>query len=106
MQKKQHKPGWFILYVLVVLMISAFVFEGKDGLPSWANELVDYGIVIFIFAAMLLWVRLNSSALWQDELRNIHPEEFHIHEYPPRLTDRDWQDEIHDLVEAKQATIR
>ncbi|MBI5030026.1 MAG: hypothetical protein HZB51_05830 [Chloroflexi bacterium] len=106
MLKQQSKPKWFLLYALVVLMIGVFVFEGKDGLPSWANELVSFGIVIFVFTAMILWVHINSSALWQEELRNIHPEEFRIHEYPPRLTPRDWQDEIHDLVESKQATIR
>ena len=106
MLKKQSKPKWFILYALVVLMIAAFVIEGKDGLPSWANELVDFGIVIFVFATMIFWIRMNASTLWQDELSNIRPEEFHIREYPPLATTRDWQDEIHDLVESKQATFR
>lgn len=106
MQKKKRKPGWFILYALVILMLAVFMFENKDGLPSWANELADYGIVFFVFAAMLLWVRLNAAALWQEELKNIRPEEFHFDEYPPRVSTSDWQDEIHDWVESKEATIR
>ncbi len=102
MPKKQHKPGWFVLYALVILMIVVFVLEGRDGLPAWANEFMAFGIVVFVFGAMLLWIRLNSSALWQDELKNIRPNEYHIEEYPPRSPARNWQDQVHDLAESKE----
>jgi hypothetical protein len=85
-------------------MVVAFLLEGKDGLPAWANEFGSFGIVIVVFGAMLVAVRLNASTLWQDELKNIQPEEFHIEEYAPHeALAHELQDEIHQLIESKQA---
>lgn len=84
MPRKQRKPAWFILYVLVVLMIVALVLEGKDGLPGWANELVGIGIVFFVFGSIALWVHLNTAALMDEEIERAKHEELVITEYPPK----------------------
>ncbi len=106
MPKKLRKPAWFILYALVILMIAAFVFVNKDGLPAWANEFANFGIIVFVFGAMLVWVHLNSSALWEDELRDIKPGEFQMTEYPPQMLSHQLQDEIQELVESREAQIK
>ncbi len=84
MPRKQRKPAWFILYALVVLMIVVLVLVGRDGLPGWANETLDIGIVIFVFGAMALWVHLNAGALLDEEVKRNRYEEFIFTEYPPK----------------------
>lgn len=83
MSKKQRKPSWLILYVLVFAMIAVFILESKDGLPDWANEFATIVIIIFVFAAMVLWVHVNMSSLMEEELGNIKPGEFRMEEIPP-----------------------
>ena len=84
MSTKQCKPSWWVLYALLVLMIVAFVFESKDGLPPWANQVADIGIVLVVFGAMALWVRLNLSALTAEEFEQAGSEEWRVEEYLPQ----------------------
>lgn len=106
MLSKQKKPAWFILYALVISMIAVFMFENKDGLPTWANEFVTFGIVLFVFGAMLVWAQVNSSALWEDELKNIRPGEYRIQEYPPQILSPHLQDEIQEILESNEARAK
>ena len=84
MVKNQPKPAWWVLYVLIVLMLVVLALESIDGLPTWANEIASIVIVLMVFGGMLLWVRVNSSSLWNEELRNIDPAEYRIVEYLPQ----------------------
>ena len=86
MVKNQPKPAWWVLYALIALMLLVLALESLDGLPAWANEIASIVIVLMVFGGMLLWVRVNSSSLWNEELRNIDPREFKIIEYQPQLS--------------------
>jgi hypothetical protein len=82
MTKRQSKPSWWILYVLVVLMIVVLIAASQDGLPNWANEIGDMGIIAIVFGAMALWVLVNTPALLDEEM-NKPGFELHIEEYLP-----------------------
>ena len=84
MTKQQRKPAWWILYALVFLMIAAFVLEGFDGLPDWANEVATIGIIGLVFGAMVLWMHANAHALWNEELNKPGLEEYRIQVIEPR----------------------
>lgn len=86
MNPKPAKPAWWILYVLVVVMLMIMTLEGVDGLPEWANQIASIGIVLIIFGSMVLWVRLNSANLWNEELRHNHIEEYTVTEYSSQET--------------------
>lgn len=81
---KQHKPTWFILYAFVFLMLGALVLESFDGLPDWANEVVTIGIIGLIFGTMILWMRANAHALWNEEMNKPGLEEYRIEVISPR----------------------
>jgi len=85
MAKKQSKPSWWILYVLVILMIVVLIAASQDGLPNWANEIGDVGIIVLVFGAMALWVKVNMPALLNEEMSKPSFEELQIEEYMPSL---------------------
>lgn len=86
---KQRKPAWFILYAFVFLMLGALVLESFDGLPDWANEVVTVGIIGVIFGAMILWMRANAHALWNEELEKTGLEEYRIEVISPQPSSDD-----------------
>ena len=75
MPRKQQTLGWFILYILVVLMVVAIVLGAKDELPGWANDALGIGIVFFVFGSLALWVHLNTSALLDEEIERAKHEQ-------------------------------
>ncbi len=106
MSKKQRKPVWLVLYALAPLMILALVLIGRDGLPSWANELAGIAIIFFAFGGLLLWVHANTTALLDEESRETKQEEYHFVEYPPQqqVVGMPGRDKMHDPTDAKTSS--
>jgi hypothetical protein len=65
----QHRPAWWQLYILFPLMIGLILLEQFRPLPETAPELVDVGIVMLSFGAMLGWMRINSGLIESEEMQ-------------------------------------
>lgn len=58
-----RKIAWWQLYLLAFMMFPLFVLEHFFPVSGVSGEIVDIGIVIFSFGAVMAWVHLNSTLL-------------------------------------------
>jgi hypothetical protein len=68
MSNKERKPAWWQLYILVPVMLALILVEQSDPLPGIASEIVDLGVVVLTFGAMLAWMRINSGLIEFEEM--------------------------------------
>jgi hypothetical protein len=66
---QSRKPAWWQLYALVPLMIGLVVIEHLDPLPGVPAKVVDAGIVVLTFGAMLVWVHFNGGLVEYYEMQ-------------------------------------
>lgn len=60
---RTHKPAWWRLYLLIPIMFILIALEGLEPLPGMSNEIVDAGIVVLFFVAVLGWIHINGGLL-------------------------------------------
>ncbi len=60
---RNRKPAWWQLFMLAPLMLVLLAWEHVTPLPGVSDGIVDVGIVVLTFAAMLVWVVANGGAL-------------------------------------------
>jgi hypothetical protein len=65
---QNRKPAWWQLFLLVPIMFVLLILEHYVPLPGVSAEIVDAGIVVLTFAAMLVWVHVNGGLLEQYEV--------------------------------------
>jgi len=107
MSRKKHTLSSLLPYGFIVLMIIALIMESKDGLPVWANEITAIGIVLVVFSGILLWHKLNTATMQDEEIELAKHEKLIITEYPPTLPpiqspNDDDQNNHGDLLDALQ----
>ncbi len=61
-----HKPRWWFLYALVPFMAGLVIFEHDLVLDLLGHQLVQLGILGFVFGMMALWVRANEGNLIEE----------------------------------------
>ena len=69
--------------MLVLLMIIVLIAASQDGLPNWANEIGEVGVIAIFFGTVALWVLVNTPALLDEQLNEPGFGELHIEEYMP-----------------------
>ena len=89
MSNKEQKPAWWILYLLIPGMIGLLMLAGQLPLVSWEYQIVDVGIVLFVFGLMALWIHANQSALTWDEVRQTDWTEMRIQVFEPESLDEE-----------------
>ena len=62
------KPNGWQLVALVPLMLGMFILERRIDIspPQW-HQVIQAGIVLFIYGGMAIWLRINSPALAEEE---------------------------------------
>ncbi len=70
--ERKTKANWWIPFSFVPLMIVAILLESHLTYATAIHEIVDSGIVIVMFGSMLLWVRLNSDKLMEEDSAEEH----------------------------------
>jgi hypothetical protein len=65
---KNRKPAWWQLYLLVPIMGALLFSEYLAPLPGASPQIVDAGIVVLIFGAMLAWVQFNGGLIERDNM--------------------------------------
>ncbi len=84
MESKIRKPGWWLLFVLLIGMLGLILLESQDGVPNSVHEIIDGVIVIGFFGALMGWLHINRSALEQIEIEHASLGEFYFVEYEPQ----------------------
>lgn len=86
---KTRKPAWWQLYMLVPMMFVLLAVQHIASLPGVSDQLVDAGIVVFTFAAMMVWVHLNGGLLeWYEVDKDASFYDLKITVYEPELKAR------------------
>ncbi len=70
--ERKIKPNWWIPFSFVPLMIVAILLESHLKYAVEVHEIVDVGIVIATFSLMVGWVRINSTALMEEDSAREH----------------------------------
>lgn len=83
MKSKIRRPGWWLLFVLLIGMLGLILLESQDGVPNSVHEIIDGVIILGFFGSLIGWLHVNQSALEQSELEHANLDEFHFVEYEP-----------------------
>ena len=63
MSSRNHKPQWWQLYIIVLVLAGLFVLEIRLGLKGALNIAAQLGILFLAYACMQVWIRANRRAL-------------------------------------------
>ncbi len=68
---RKRKPNWWMLYALIPSMPILLVIEGRIPESALEHRLMEFGIVVFVFGLVALWVHANESVLIEEEVANV-----------------------------------
>jgi hypothetical protein len=72
MNPRTVRPRWWQVYLIVPLLITLFMLDGRLKLSQRGHQIVQLGILVFIYWLVHLWLRANAQALSDPEQRKFH----------------------------------
>lgn len=63
MSNQNVRPKWWKLYLTFPLLIVLFAVDIRLKISTRGHQIVQVGIVIFVFGLIRLWLKANTSAL-------------------------------------------
>lgn len=67
---RNHKPGWWVLLIVALLMFGALIGVTRLGLAEWETEAAEFVILLLAFSLMLVWVRANEGRIERYEFQH------------------------------------
>lgn len=72
MNPRSVRPKWWQVYLLIPLLITLFMLDGRLKLSQRGHQIVQLGILVFIYCLVHLWLEANAEALSNPEQRKFH----------------------------------
>ena len=72
MSSSNTRPKWWQLYLSFPLLIMLFVVENRLKISTRGHQAVQFGIILFVYGLILLWLKANSAALSNMDRRQYH----------------------------------
>jgi hypothetical protein len=72
MNPRTVRPKWWQVYLIVPLLITLFMLDGRLKLSQCGHQIVQLGILVFIYWLVHLWLEANAQALSNPEHRKFH----------------------------------
>ena len=72
MSSSNTRPKWWQLYLSFPLLIMLFVVENRLKISTREHQVVQFGIILFVYGLILLWLKANSAALSNMDKRQYH----------------------------------
>ncbi len=66
MEKKNRKPAWWQLYLLIPVMALLLGAAQVDPRPGVSKSVTDILIIVFTFGSMFVWIWANRDKLDED----------------------------------------
>jgi hypothetical protein len=63
MSSQNSQPKWWQLYLTFPLLIGLFMVDFRLKLSPHGHQIVQIGIILFVFALIHLWLKANETAL-------------------------------------------
>jgi hypothetical protein len=95
---KIRKPAWWQLYLLFPVMLVLIAIESLKPLPGMSNDIVDAGIVVLFFVAVLGWIHINGGLLERYYMEQDGNYDLKITVYEPASKPKDNGNDGHDLT--------
>ena len=71
MKTAKQNPQWWQLYLTFPLLIGLFIADSRINLPMLGHQIVQIGIVVFVYWLIHTWLKANERALSKmDRLEN------------------------------------
>jgi hypothetical protein len=69
MKNKTPRTNWWLLYVLVILVLTAFFFEAKAPLTENGHRIAQIAILLPGFGLIYLWLSMNEGGLTPEDMQ-------------------------------------
>jgi hypothetical protein len=63
MKSKTANPKWWQLYLLLPLLVGLFLVDFRLELSTRGHQIVQIGILLFVYWLVHLWLKANEPAL-------------------------------------------
>ncbi len=73
---QKPKPKWWLLFALWPAMVLLLVIESQAVISLRGHQVLQLGILIFIFSLTALWVCVNASAMINEEQTPLKGKQF------------------------------
>jgi hypothetical protein len=67
MNAQNVHPKWWQLYLLLPLLVGLFMADFRLKLPTRGHQIVQLGILLFVYWLVHLWLKANEAALGRAE---------------------------------------
>jgi hypothetical protein len=72
MSSSNIRPKWWQLYFTFLLLIALFLLDARLKLSVRGHQVVQIGIILFVYGLVHLWLKANATALSQMDRRQYH----------------------------------
>ena len=72
MSSSNTRPKWWQLYLSFPLLIVLFIVENRLKISTREHQVVQFGIILFVYGLILFWLKANSAALSNMDRRQYH----------------------------------
>lgn len=63
MSSQNSQPKWWQLYLIFPILIGLFMVDFRLKLSPRGHQIVQIGIILFVYALIHLWLKANETAL-------------------------------------------
>jgi hypothetical protein len=65
--RQDVRPKWWQLYLLLPLLVGLFMVDFRLNLSARGHQIVQLGILVFVYWLVHLWLKANEAALGRAE---------------------------------------
>ena len=63
MSSSNARPKWWQLYLIFPLLVVLFILEARLKISQLGHELLQLGILLFVYGLIHFWLKANAKAL-------------------------------------------
>jgi hypothetical protein len=63
MSSSNSRPKWWQVYLTLPLLIALFAADSRLRISVRGHQVVQIGIVLFVYGLIYLWIKANSTAI-------------------------------------------
>lgn len=102
MKTAKQNPHWWSLYLTFPLLIMLFIVDGRLKISSRGHQIVQIGIVLFVYWMIHKWLKANAHALSRMDRQDLSPT-FRVIRLPIYRTD---YEEKRPLIQLPDSEIK
>lgn len=61
------RTKWWQLYLIILLFVVLFLFDGRLNISPGVHKAVQIAIVVFIYVLIGLWIKVNAKAFRESD---------------------------------------